>query len=256
MKKLLILILVVFMGLSVGCSNNAEGENNADSDTEGKTAVVKTQTPVSDEEILQMLQATNEIPDEYKSSTINEGGSVSEYAIDHELSTISQYSSNIVKATIKSVEYFTYQNMAWSKFELSVIDSYRGDIQPNQTISLVTQSGYINAAEKLEGTEEKDGTKIDWDTLKKQVNYEYSSENKPPVVGNTYMFFLKQQDRKPFNGAYGSTRGDASRVLFVEQNGIFVVDNSTSEKTNLTKYSEDDILKIIEQNQYNGKANF
>ena len=155
MKKalLLFLVLIITCVTITGCkdsSNNtssSSGANNSSNtitSSSSKNANVgmirdlsvnlerKYSVPNSDSNVLETVSKTDEI-------------------YQDDLNELISVSDDVIRVTVQNVSYTSYEGVAWTKSDVLITDTFKGDLKKGDVISVFTLGGYIPLSEHIKG---------------------------------------------------------------------------------------------------------
>ena len=251
MKKafLLFLVLIITCVTITGCkdsSNNtssSSGANNSSNtitSSSSKNANVgmirdlsvdlerKYSIPNSDSNVLEVVSKT----DEFYQNDLNELISVSD---------------DVIRGKVQNVVYTSYEGVAWTKSDVLITDTFKGNLKKGDVISVFNLGGYIPLSEHIEGHNDAfrfknlSAEEIKTTFLKETIDGEKTVQKSDDLI----LCLVQTPKNSPLpNGAY--ERVSYTGQLYADGDNKFVQLITDSSETTEKTYSYDDIKKMSE----------
>lgn len=242
MRKAFILFIVIIITCFtlIGCKDNESKTNNASDDNVRNANVeikrdlsVKLETsysaPESDRKVLEVVSTA----DEYYKDDLNELISVSD---------------NVIRVKVQNVTYTNFEGVAWTKSDVLITDTFKGNLKSGAVISVFTLGGYISLSDHIEGHNDAfrfnnlSSNEIKKTVLKETIDGEKAIKKSDDLI----LCIIQTPENSPLpNGAY--ERISYSGQLYVKSNKEFVQPIVDSPDITEKTYSYDDIKKMTQQ---------
>ncbi len=179
---------------------------------------------------------------------MEQGGGMYLYAFGAELSVISVNSSNVVKGKVESYEYTSYDGRALTAVNFLVEESYKGDLQSGDLVTILHEGGYIPLQDHIDRYDDRFRFEnITDEEIATTVLHEVD-EDTEPTVGGSYIYFIA-----PIVGAaadvcgeglYGRVRG-AAGLFHISADGKTV--DRTYDYINFETYPIDEVIAAAKE---------
>ncbi len=236
MKKafLLFLVLIITCFTITGCKDSSNSTNNSSNANVGAIRDLSVN-----------VEKNYSVPD--SDSNVIEVTSTPSELYQNDLKKLISVSDDVIRVTVQNVTYTSYEGVAWTKLDVLITDTLKGDLKVGDVISVFNLGGYIPLSEHIEGHDDafrfKDlsAEEIKTTFLKETIDGEKTIQKSDDLI--LCVVQTPKNSSLP-NGAY--ERVSYTGQLYADGDKEFVqmiTDNSeTKEKT----YSYDDIKKMTE----------
>ena len=236
MKKafLLLLVLIITCFTITGCKDSSNSTNNSSNANVGAIRDLSVN-----------VEKNYSVPD--SDSNVIEVTSTPSELYQNDLKKLISVSDDVIRVTVQNVTYTSYEGVAWTKLDVLITDTLKGDLKVGDVISVFNLGGYIPLSEHIEGHDDafrfKDlsAEEIKTTFLKETIDGEKTIQKSDDLI--LCVVQTPKNSSLP-NGAY--ERVSYTGQLYADGDKEFVqmiTDNSeTKEKT----YSYDDIKKMTE----------
>ena len=170
------------------------------------------------------LAGTKEDSDWLEGKTIMEVPSVSDFAYDTSLQTLSEMATDIVIGTVQDTSYTDAEGHAWTATRLKLDQIIKGTAKTGDTIEIYALGGYIPLEKQIahfqDGFRYEDMTE---EEIKNTVIHEIvNGEDTPPAVGKQYLFYLVHTpDYSPLPKNVYERFGGAAAQFALTEGGSF-----------------------------------
>ncbi len=164
------------------------------------------------------LPVVYSVPEDAK--LMENGRGITCYSIGEELSAISESSDNIIKGKVKGYEYTYYDGEAFTAVIFSVEESYKGDLQAGDLITILHAGGYIPLQVHIDRYDDRYiFENVTDEEISATVIHE-PLEGEEPVVGDEYIYFIAPVEAIEVygEGLYAPVR-DASSIFHLSADG-------------------------------------
>ncbi len=140
---------------------------------------------------------------------VGEVGSTADFArIYYRVPDLYEDSTDILRGTVKSTENFDETGVGQTLYQFEITKTYKGDLKPGQTISILARGGYLRVSKMIEVFDNEFRFSDLTEEQKQNGVYEDFFMGIPiPKVGEEYVLFLastKDDPQPPFPpGIYG-----------------------------------------------------
>ena len=236
MKKvfLLFLVLIITCFTLIGCKDSSNDTNNS---RNAKVGVIR-DLSVNSERNYSVLDSD---------SNVIEVASTPDELYQNDLKKLISVSDDVIRVTVQNVAYTSYEGVAWTKFDVLITDTFKGDLKAGDVISVFTLGGYIPLSEHIEGHDDafrfKDlsAEEIKTTFLKETIDGEKTIQKSDDLI----LCVVQTPKNSPLpNGAY--ERVSYTGQLYANGDKEFVQMITDSSETKEKTYSYDDIKKMIE----------
>lgn len=192
------------------------------------------------------LEKSYSVPD--SDSNVLEVVSTANEFYSDDLKELISVSDDVIRVKVQNVTFTSYEGVAWTKADVLVTDSFKGDLKIGDVISVFTLGGYIPLSDHIEGHNDAfrfndlSAEEIKKTFLKETIDGEKMIEKSEDLI----LCVVKTPEDSPLpNGAY--ERISYSGQLYAKNNEKFVqmITDSSGETEKI--YSCDDIRKMIEE---------
>lgn len=189
------------------------------------------------------LEKSYSVPD--SDSNVLEVVSTANEFYSDDLKELISVSDDVIRVKVQNVTFTSYEGVAWTKADVLVTDSFKGDLKIGDVISVFTLGGYIPLSDHIEGHNDAfrfndlSAEEIKKTFLKETIDGEKMIEKSDDLI----LCVVKTPEDSPLpNGAY--ERISYSGQLYAKNNEKFVqiITDSSGETEKI--YSCDDIRKI------------
>jgi len=147
MKKNMTIMLVLLMILSLllgGCTGEGQGANNT-SPAGGNLQQNQGMPQNSAGEVIRDLsiKVKNAYEGPAETDTVEETSALLDADWNTDLKDMVKVSGVIIEGTVKNVTYVPHDDMAFTKLDVLVVDSIKGDLKAGDLISVYVYGGYI-----------------------------------------------------------------------------------------------------------------
>lgn len=251
MKKafLLFLVLIITCVTITGCkdsSNNTSSSSGANNSSNTITSSSSKNANVGMIRDLSVdLERKYSIPD--SDSNVLEVVSKADEVYQNDLNELISVSDDVIRGKVQNVAYTSYEGVAWTKSDVLITDTFKGNLKKGDVISVFTLGGYIPLSEHIKGHNDafrfKDlsAKKIKTTFLKETIDGEKPIKKSDDLI----LCVVKTPKDSPLpKGAY--ERVSYSGQLYAENNKEFVQMITDSSHKTVKTYSYDDIKKMTE----------
>ena len=225
MKKafLLFLMLIIACFIIIGCKDSSNNTNNS---SNANVGVLR--------DLSVNLEKNYSIPD--SDSNVIELASTPDELYQNDLKKLISISDDVIRVTVQNVAYTSYEGVAWTKLDVLITDTLKGDLKVGDVISVFNLGGYIPLSEHIEGHNDAfrfknlSAEEIKTTFLKETIDGEKT---------------VQTPKNSPLpNGAY--ERVSYTGQLYADGDNKFVQLITDSSETTEKTYSYDDIKKMTE----------
>lgn len=251
-KRTVSLLTMVLIGLLlVGCGTK---QTAGISDTDNFSESIKQSFNNSNSNNADYNTATRDISAILRKVNINDYEktedviSSNDYDISSDLNVMEKNSDEVVEGTIKEVTYVVIDGDGWTKVDLDINTSIKGNLRAGDMVSVYQLGGYVPLADHIKFYDDAfrysdlSDNEINNTVLKETVDGEQL-----PKVGEKAIYFLEKfSNNSILDGQFGRTRGQSSELKYSE-NGKYIYyrdENETKREVSLNN-----IKKLSQQNQ-------
>ena len=236
MKKafLLFLMLIIACFIIIGCKDSSNNTNNL------SNANVGVQRDLSVN-----LEKNYSVPD--SDSNVIELTSTPDELYQNDLKKLISISDDVIRVTVQNVAYTSYEGVAWTKLDVLITDTLKGDLKVGDVISVFNLGGYIPLSEHIEGHNDAfrfknlSAEEIKTTFLKETIDGEKTVQKSDDLI----LCLVQTPKNSPLpNGAY--ERVSYTGQLYSDGDNKFVQLITDSSETTEKTYSYDDIKKMTE----------
>ncbi len=236
MKKafLLFLMLIITCFIIIGCKDSSNNVNNSN---KANVGVIR--------DLSVNLERNYSVPD--SESNVIEVASTPDEVYQNDLKKLISVSDDVIRATVQDVAYTSYEGVAWTKLDVLITDTLKGDLKVGDVISVFNLGGYIPLSEHIEEHDDAfrfeylSADEIKTTFLKETINGEKTVQKSDDLI----LCLVQTPKNSPLpNGAY--ERVSYTGQLYAVGNKEFVQLITDSSETTEKTYSYDDIKKLIE----------
>jgi len=169
------------------------------------------------------------------------------YAYSLDLDNLSDLATQIIKGTIVKISYDAIDGDAWTKLDVKVTDSLKGNLTSGNTISIYYWGGYITLKEysKFYNDQKKFETSNDKpDNTVLKFNMD---GKKSHILNEVSLFYLKETPSySPLpKGAYERIGGKYAELKFDNNENLYKRDNPNGNNGSMEKFTLDDVKAKI-----------
>ncbi len=236
MKKafLLFLVLIITCFTITGCKDSSNNTNNSSNANVGMIRDLSVNlernysVPGSDSNVLEVVSTADEF-------------------YQNDLKELISVSDDVIRVTVQKVTFTSYEGVAWTKSDVLITDTFKGDLKIGDVISVFTLGGYIPLSDHIKGHDDafrfKDlsAEEIKTTFLKETIDGEKAIEKSEDLI----LCVVQTPKDSPLpNGAY--ERVSYSGQLYAEGNKEFI--QMITDSLDITKkaYSYDEIKEMTE----------
>lgn len=95
------------------------------------------------------LEKNYSVPD--SDSNVIELASTPDELYQNDLKKLISISDDVIRVTVQNVAYTSYEGVAWTKLDVLITDTLKGDLKVGDVISVFNLGGYIPLSEHIEG---------------------------------------------------------------------------------------------------------
>ena len=236
MKKafLLFLVLMITCFTVTGCKDSSNNTNNSSNANVGMIRDLSVNlernysVPGSDSNVLEVVSTADEF-------------------YQNDLKELISVSDDVIRVTVQNVTFTSYEGVAWTKSDVLITDTFKGDLKIGDVISVFTLGGYIPLSDHIKGHDDafrfKDlsAEEIKTTFLKETIDGEKTLQKSDDLI----LCLVQTPKNSPLpNGAY--ERVSYTGQLYADGDNKFVQMITDSSKTTEKTYSYDDIKKMTE----------
>ena len=251
MKKafLLFLVLIITCVTITGCkdsSNNTSSSSGANNSSNTITSSSSKNANVGMIRDLSVdLERKYSIPD--SDSNVLEVVSKADEVYQNDLNELISVSDDVIRGKVQNVAYTSYEGVAWTKLDVLITDTLKGDLKVGDVISVFNLGGYIPLSEHIEGHNDAfrfknlSAEEIKTTFLKETIDGEKTVQKSDDLI----LCLVQTPKNSPLpNGAY--ERVSYTGQLYADGDNKFVQLITDSSETTEKTYSYDDIKKMTE----------
>ena len=236
MKKafLLFLMLIIACFIIIGCKDSSNNTNNS---SNANVGVLR--------DLSVNLEKNYSVPD--SDSNVIELASTPDELYQNDLKKLISISDDVVRVTVQNVAYTGYEGVAWTKLDVLITDTLKGDLKVGDVISVFNLGGYIPLSEHIEGHNDAfrfknlSAEEIKTTFLKETIDGEKKVQKSDDLI----LCLVQTPKNSPLpNGAY--ERVSYTGQLYADGDNKFVQLITDSSETTEKTYSYDDIKKMTE----------
>ena len=236
MKKafLLFLVLMITCFTVTGCKDSSNNTNNSSNANVGMIRDLSVNlernysVPGSDSNVLEVVSTADEF-------------------YQNDLKELISVSDDVIRVTVQNVTFTSYEGVAWTKSDVLITDTFKGDLKIGDVISVFTLGGYIPLSDHIKGHDDafrfKDlsAEEIKTTFLKETIDGEKTVQKSDDLI----LCLVQTPKNSPLpNGAY--ERVSYTGQLYADGDNKFVQMITDSSETTEKTYSYDDIKKMSE----------
>ena len=236
MKKafLLFLVLMITCFTVTGCKDSSNNTNNSSNANVGMIRDLSVNlernysVPGSDSNVLEVVSTADEF-------------------YQNDLKELISVSDDVIRVTVQNVTFTSYEGVAWTKSDVLITDTFKGDLKIGDVISVFTLGGYIPLSDHIKGHDDafrfKDlsAEEIKTTFLKETIDGEKTVQKSDDLI----LCLVQTPKNSPLpNGAY--ERVSYTGQLYADGDNKFVQMITDSSETTEKTYSYDDIKKMTE----------
>ena len=180
-------------------------------------------------------------------SNVLEVVSTADEFYQNDLKELISVSDDVIRVTVQNVTFTSYEGVAWTKSDVLITDTFKGDLKIGDVISVFTLGGYIPLSDHIKGHDDafrfKDlsAEEIKTTFLKETIDGEKAIEKSEDLI----LCVVQTPKDSPLpDGAY--ERVSYSGQLYAEGNKEFIQKITDSPDITKKTYSYDDIKKMTE----------
>lgn len=234
MKKAFLLSLVLIMTCFTvtGCKDTSNNTNNTSNANVGMIRDLSVNlersysVPSSDSKVLEVVSETDEF-------------------YQDDLKKLISVSDDVIRVTVQNVTFTSYEGVAWTKSDVLITDTFKGDLKTGDVISVFNLGGYIPLSDHIEGHDDAfrfndlSAEEIETTFLKETIDGEKTIEKSDDLI----LCVVRTPEDSPLpNGAY--ERVSYSGQLYAEDNEEFIQIITDSPGVTEKTYSYDDIKEM------------
>lgn len=230
MKKIftLALVLSIFSIVSIGCDSNTAKSNRG---------AVRRDLTVALENIYEGPKENDKI------MYIN---SVTDSIYGPDLNSIFNMSNEIVRGTVKNIEYTNFTGLAWTKADILITKTYKGELEEGDLISVFLYGGFMKLDDHIRYFNDRFRFKnLNDDEIKKTILKE-NDNGKPFLEIGDDLFFplVKPAPHMPFpEGSYENL--SVAGILYIDKNGKFLQDYYDEGKKSTNVFTLEEVKNKI-----------
>ena len=182
--------------------------------------------PSSDSKVLEVVSETDEF-------------------YQDDLKKLISVSDDVIRVTVQNVTFTSYEGVAWTKSDVLITDTFKGDLKIGDVISVFNLGGYIPLSDHIEGHDDAfrfndlSAEEIETTFLKETIDGEKTIEKSDDLI----LCVVRTPEDSPLpNGAY--ERVSYSGQLYAEDNEEFIQIITDSPGVTEKTYSYDDIKEM------------
>ena len=234
MKKAFLLSLVLIMTCFTvtSCKDTSNNTNNTSNANVGMIRDLSVNlersysVPSSDSKVLEVVSETDEF-------------------YQDDLKKLISVSDDVIRVTVQNVTFTSYEGVAWTKSDVLITDTFKGDLKIGDVISVFNLGGYIPLSDHIEGHDDAfrfndlSAEEIETTFLKETIDGEKTIEKSDDLI----LCVVRTPEDSPLpNGAY--ERVSYSGQLYAEDNEEFIQIITDSPGVTEETYSYDDIKEM------------
>jgi len=230
MKKLFIyfLILITFSSIFVGCNKNTAEVNSI---------TMKRDLTVSLE---------NSFKGPIKNNKVLEINSITDSMFSSDLNFIFGKADEVVRGTVKNIEYTNYSGLAWTKADILITETYKGVLKEDDLVSIFIYGGYIKLKDHIKYFKDDFRFESLTDTEIKNSILKENDNGKPLLEVGDDLFFplVKPAAHMPFpEGSYENL--SVAGILYIDKNGKFIQEYYDEGKKSTNVFSVDEVKNKV-----------
>ena len=251
MKKafLLFLVLIITCVTITGCKDSSNNTSSSSSASNSSNTITSSSSKNANVGMIRDLSVDLKMKYSIPNSDSNvlEVVSKADEVYQNDLKKLISVSDDVIRGTIQNVSYTSYEGVAWTKSDVLITDTFKGNLKKGDVISVFTLGGYIPLSEHIKGHNDafrfKDlsAKKIKTTFLKETIDGEKPIKKSDDLI----LCVVKTPKDSPLpKDAY--ERVSYSGQLYAESNKEFVQTITDSSHKTVKTYSYDDIKKMTE----------
>lgn len=230
MKKLFIylLILITFSGVLVGCNKNTAKENSVEMKRDLTVAL------------------ENSFNGPNKNNKLLEINSITDSMFSPDLNFIFGKSDEIVRGTVKNIEYTNYSGLAWTKADILITESYKGVLKEGDLVSIFIYGGYMKLEDHIKYFKDDFRFESLTDNDIKNTVLRENDNGKPFIeVGDDLYFpLIKPAAHMPFpEGSFENL--SVAGILYIDKNGKFIQEYYDEGKKSTNVFTVEEVKNKI-----------
>ena len=215
-----------------GCKDTSNNTNNTSNANVGMIRDLSVNlersfsVPCSDSKVLEVVSETDEF-------------------YQDDLKKLISVSDDVIRVTVQNVTFTSYEGVAWTKSDVLITDTFKGDLKTGDVISVFNLGGYIPLSDHIEGHDDAfrfndlSAEEIETTFLKETIDGEKTIEKSDDLI----LCVVRTPEDSPLpNGAY--ERVSYSGQLYAEDNEEFIQIITDSPGVTEKTYSYDDIKEM------------
>lgn len=215
-----------------GCKDTSNNTNNTSNANVGMIRDLSVNlersysVPSSDSKVLEVVSETDEF-------------------YQDDLKKLISVSDDVIRVTVQNVTFTSYEGVAWTKSDVLITDTFKGDLKTGDVISVFNLGGYIPLSDHIEGHDDAfrfndlSAEEIETTFLKETIDGEKTIEKSDDLI----LCVVRTPEDSPLpNGAY--ERVSYSGQLYAEDNEEFIQIITDSPGVTEKTYSYDDIKEM------------
>ena len=235
MKKIIavLIIMVIFTFVFIGCKSSLK-----ENDTNKKTVGIMRDLTIQ-------LNKTYLGPVE--NNKIIKVDSIADSKYSQDLKAIFDDSEEIIRGTVKNINYTSFDGIAWTKVDILVSESYKGNLKTGDLVSVFMIGGYIRLKDHIDYHNDKFRfSKLSENEINNTVIKEINNGMPFQTVGGDFIYCLVTTPVfSPLpKGSY--ERLSPAGELYIDSNGNFIQDYYDEGKKTSYNFSIEEVKgKII-----------
>ncbi len=230
MKKLFIylVILFTFSNLLVGCNKNTSEVNSL---------AMKRDLTVALE---------NSFKGQIKNNKVIEINSITDSMFSPDLNFIFGKADEVVRGTVKNIEYTNYSGLAWTKADILITESYKGVLKEGDLVSIFMYGGYIKLEDHIKYYKDDFRFESMTDNEIKNTILEEKDNGKPLIKVGDDLFFplIKPAEHMPFpEGSFENL--SVAGILHINKDGKFIQDYYDEGKKTTKVFTVDEVKNKV-----------
>ena len=220
--------MLTFSIILVGCNARSEKSDNE---------AVQRDLTVS-------LENKNDGP--VKENKVLEINSISDSIYGPDLNLIFGISDEIVRGTVKNIEYTNYTGSAWTKADILITESYKGALKEGDVVSIFVYGGYMKLEDHIKYFKDEFRFESMTDTEIKNTILKENDNGRPLLEVGDDLFFplIKPAAHMPFpEGAYENL--SVAGILYIDKNGKFIQDYYEEGKKTTNVFTVDEVKNKV-----------
>lgn len=246
MKKFILLLTVSLLLLGVSCTK-PEQQNSSQSAPPQTGAELTSKTPAANDYTI-TIKNNLDLKKYNKKQIADSEKFTQEASYRFYCPTVDEMikqSTQVIKAEVLKVSFTDSGTSPYTVFDVKVLESYKGDLQINDTISVSISDGYMNMYDYVDKNDMWHRySDIPKSEMKNKLIEQRSDFSDPyPKPGEIYILPLVDEtviEHNPIPGTYMPIN-DASTIYKIDTNGKFTRQYKTQVKLNQYKKDKNDI---------------